>query len=68
VSAFIEIIKNKARHNLIDAKYQQMAFGSVPTTLLFGIWSNKSNANLEGITVESQTIAALVNVSKYSIS
>ena len=22
----IEIINNKARHNLIDAKYQQMAF------------------------------------------
>ena len=43
----IEIINNKARHNLIDAKYQQMAFRSVPTTLLFGIWSNKSDANLE---------------------
>ena len=24
-----------------------MAFRSVPTTLLFGIWSNKSDANLE---------------------
>ena len=43
----IEIINNKARHNLIVAKYQQMAFRSVPTTLLFGIWSNKSDANLE---------------------
>ena len=43
----IEIINNKARHNLIDAKYQQMAFRSVPTTLLFGIWSNTSDANLE---------------------
>ena len=43
----IEMINNKARHNLIDAKYQQMAFQSVPTTLLFGIWSNKSEANLE---------------------
>ena len=43
----IEIINNMARHNLIDAKYQQMAFRSVPTTLLFGIWSNKSDANLE---------------------
>ena len=35
----IDIINNKARHNLIDAKYEQMAFQSVPTTLLFGIWS-----------------------------
>ena len=30
----IEIINNKARHNLIDAKYQQMAFRSVQTTVL----------------------------------
>ena len=43
----IKIINNKARHNLIDTKYQQMAFQSVPTTLLFGIWSNKSDENLE---------------------
>ena len=33
------MINNIARHNLIDAKYQQMAFWSVPTALLFGIWS-----------------------------
>ena len=42
----IEMINNKARHNLINAKYQQMASQSVPTTLLFGIWSNKNYANL----------------------
>ena len=30
-----------------DAKYQQMVFQSVPITLLFGTWSNKSYANLE---------------------
>ena len=47
VSWTIEMINNMARHNLIDAKYQQMAFRSVPTTLLFEIWSNKSDANLE---------------------
>ena len=40
----IEIINNKARHNLIDTKYQQMALQSVPTTLLFGIWPNKTDA------------------------
>ena len=34
-------------HNLIDAKYQQMTFRSVPTTHLLEIWSNKSDANLE---------------------
>ena len=39
VSWTIEMINNMARHNLIDAKYQQMAFQSVPTTLLFRIWS-----------------------------
>ena len=38
-SGVIEMINNMARHNLIDAKYQQMAFRSVPTTLLFRIWS-----------------------------
>ena len=43
----IEITNNKARHNLIDAKYQQMAFQSVPTIVLLGIWSNKSDANLK---------------------
>ena len=42
------VINDKARHNLINAKYQQMAFRSVPTTLLFEIWSNKSDAKLEG--------------------
>ena len=35
----IEIIKNMARHNLMNAKYQQMAFRSVPTTFLFRFWS-----------------------------
>ena len=39
--------KQKARHNLINAKYQQMAFRSVPTILLFRIWSNKSDTNVE---------------------
>ena len=34
-SSFIGIINKMTRHNLIDAKYQQMAFQSVPTTLLF---------------------------------
>ena len=43
----IEIVNNKAKYNPMDAKYQQMAFQSVPTTLLLGIWSNKTDANLE---------------------
>ena len=40
-------MNNKARHNRIDAKYRQMAFRSVATTDLSGIWSNKTDANLE---------------------
>ena len=47
IQNIIEIINNKARHTRIDEKYQQMVFQLVPTTLLFGIWSNKSDANLE---------------------
>ena len=30
-------IYNKVSYNLMDAKYQQMAFQSVPITLLIGI-------------------------------
>ena len=41
------MINNKARYNQIDAKYQQMAFRSVPTTHIWNPWSNKTDANLE---------------------
>ena len=45
----IDNINNKARYNLIDAKYRQMAFRSVPTTLLFGICSNKTDEDSDCI-------------------
>ena len=48
VLSSIEIINEKARHNRIDAKYYVTAGVPISSNyLLFGIWSNKPDANLE---------------------
>ena len=64
-------MNNKARHNLIDANYQQMAFpSSVPIIHLFGIWSNKNDANLDDshCTVQIFLFVSIAKICKWGFA